>query len=237
MPLSVIDILHGCRFFANVSPQGFARLAAMARLCRYEKGATIFRENDPCPGVFVVGAGLVRVFKTGPGGKEHVLHMVGPGGTFAEVAAVGGFNVPAGAEAVTKTTCTLLPLEPFRRALREDHALCLDLMTGMTLWVRRLVGLVEDIALRDAAGRLARYLLTVADEAIGRAGAPERDTLELPALKRHVASHLNLTSETFSRTLRRLVDAGLVEELGTARLRLLDRRKLRLVAEGMFPEL
>ena len=52
----------------------------------------VFRENDACPGVFVVGQGLVRVFKTGAGGKEQVLHMVGPGETFAEVAAIGGFN-------------------------------------------------------------------------------------------------------------------------------------------------
>ena len=43
---------------------------------------SIFRENEPCPGVLVVGQGLVRVFKTGPGGKEHVLHIVGPGDSF-----------------------------------------------------------------------------------------------------------------------------------------------------------
>ena len=76
--------------------------------------------------------------------------------------------------------------------MQEDHQLCLGMMAGLAFWVRHLVGLMEDIVLRDAAGRLARYLLnspTAADGAI-----------ELPTLKRHVASHLNLTSETFSRT-------------------------------------
>jgi CRP-like cAMP-binding protein len=56
-------------------------------------------------------------------------------------------------------------------------------------------------------------------------------------LKRHVASHLNLTSETFSRTLRRLIEAGLIAEAGNARLRLLQPKKLRQVAEGLFPKL
>jgi CRP/FNR family transcriptional regulator len=55
----------------------------------------------------------VRIFKTAAGGREHVLHIVGPGGSFAEVAAIGGFAVPASAEAVKKTTCLLLPLDRF----------------------------------------------------------------------------------------------------------------------------
>ena len=145
--------------FSAVEPAGFRRLATIARLCHFRKGQVIFRENEPCPGVFVVGQGLVRVFKTGPGGQEHVLHMVGPGDSFAEVAAIGGFPLPASAEAVKKTTCVLLPQDRFRQALADDHELCLGMMTSMTVWVRRLVTLMEDITLRDAAGRLARFLL------------------------------------------------------------------------------
>ena len=227
MPTNVVEILQSCPLFADVGPTGFQRLAVLARLQQFEKGQTIFREGDACPGVFVVGSGMVRVFKTGPGGREHVLHIVGPGNTFAELAAIGGFNVPANAEAVADTVCALLPQAPFRRALDEDHDLCREMLTGLTVWFRHFIGLIEDIVLRDAAGRLARYLLKNEPES----GA----AIELPSLKRHVASHLNLTSEAFSRTLRRLVDAGLIREENGAKIRLLDRDGLNLVAEGMFP--
>lgn len=122
------SILANCRFFAAVRGPSLDRLRSMAIVRSYERGHTIFRQDDPCPGVFVVGTGLVRVFKTSPAGKEHVLHLVAPGGTFAEVAAIGGFDCPAFAEALEDSTCVLLPAGPFARALQEDHQLCLQLM-------------------------------------------------------------------------------------------------------------
>jgi CRP/FNR family transcriptional regulator len=220
------EILSNCRFFAGVKGAHRDRLLAMAQLREFARGEMVFRQGDDCPGVFIVGTGLVRVFKTAPNGKEHVLHLVGPGSTFAEVAAIGNFAVPAFAEALENSRCVLLPMVPFSRALQEDHALCLQLMTSMAGWVKHLVGLVEDIVLRDAAGRLARYLLSAPL-------APD-GSVQLPSLKRHLASHLNLTSETLSRTLRRLEDLELLSSNAEQGIRLLDRQGLAEMAEGML---
>jgi CRP/FNR family transcriptional regulator len=227
MPLNVVEILERCRLFAAVGPRGFQQLAVMARLRSFDKGQIIFREGEPCPGVFVVGSGLVRVFKLSPSGKEHVLHLAGPGESFAEVAAIGGFDLPASAEALQPTCCAFLPRDPLRRLLDEDHEVCREMLDGMARWVRHLVTLLEDIVFRDAAGRLARYLLQVPANA--------DDVVALPALKRHLANHLNFTSETFSRTLRRLVDAGVVAEVGDTSVKLLDRHSLARIANGEFP--
>jgi CRP/FNR family transcriptional regulator len=226
--LNIVDILSPCPLFAAVPPRSFQRLVAIGRLCKFRKGQQVFHEGDACPGVYVVGKGMVRVYKTGSGGKEHVLHMVGPGGTFAEVASLGDFPVPASAEAVEPTVCALLPQALFRKALEEDHPLCLGMMSGLTGWVKHLVDLLEDIVLRDATGRIARYLLESAQASDG--------TVTLPSLKRYVASHLNLTSETFSRTFRRLLDAGYIAIVGKNRVRIVDKHKLRLLSQGGDPK-
>ncbi len=226
--LTSSSILSHSPFFAAVEGASRERLVGMGAIRRYPRGKMVFRDGEPCPGVFIVGTGLVRVYKSAPNGKEHVLHLVGPGDTFAEVAAIGGFACPANAEALEATICLLLPARQFGEALRQDHQLCLDLMASMARWVRRLVGQVEDIALRDAAGRVARYLAKMAD--------PNSGAVRLPSLKRHLASHLNLTSETLSRTLRRLAETGLIssDEEG---LTVLDRPGLEEIAEGYFPEI
>jgi CRP/FNR family transcriptional regulator len=226
--VTATDILAQTRFFAAVKGEARQKLDQMATLRRFSAGQTIFRQGDECPGVYIVGQGLVRVFKMSPAGKEQILHLVTDGQTFAEVATIGGFDCPAFAEAIEDTTCALLPAGPFRRAIQEDHQLCLHLLASLSGWVKHLVDLLEDITLRDAAGRVARFLLSLQDSGQG--------AVELPSLKKHMAAHLNLTSETLSRVLRRLSDAGLILT-SPGILQVINRQSLADMAEGQYPQI
>jgi CRP-like cAMP-binding protein len=228
MPSEPVDVLAKCSLFRGLERSWLERLAAIAARKKYARQESIFIQGGDCPGLFVVESGLVRVYKLAPSGKEHVLHFAEPGMTFAEVAALGEFPVPAWADAVEDSVCLLLPTDRLHRLLAEHAELSRQLLRGMSFWVRHLVGLLEDIVLRDATGRVARYLLEAAP---ANAAGP----FTLRVLKKDLASHLNLTSETLSRTLRRLDDAGLIE-LGTGqRISITDAAALRDVAEGLPP--
>lgn len=222
------DILRKCILFRNLEAPVLELLMREAVPKRFEKSQRIFNQGDECPGLYVVGTGLVRIYQTAPSGKTHVLHFAEPGRTFAEVAAMGGFNCPAFAEALEDSVCAMIPTHRFRALLRGSHPLCLQLLTGMSLWVRQLVGLIEDVVLRDATARVARHLLK-SDPSAGRAD------FALPMLRKDLASHLNLTSETLSRTFRRLADTGLIDMSDPQRLRITRPDALREVAEGLPP--
>lgn len=225
---SAKEIIRKCSLFRTLSDQWLDLLAAEAILRRFKKGQMIFRQGDECPGLYCVGTGIVRIFKLAPNGKEHVLHFADPGKTFAEVAAMGKFSVPAHAEAVEDSVCALLLTDRFQKLLKDHHELCLQLLSGMSFWVRQLIGLLEDIVLRDASGRVARHVLE-ADPSGGK------QAFALPVMKKDLASHLNLTSETLSRTLRRLAESGLIEMAGGQRIQILDPAGLRDVADGLLP--
>lgn len=227
-PLTAEQILRKCGLLSGLSDEWLKLLATEAVVRRFEKGRRIFRQGDECPGVYCVGQGLVRVFKVSPGGKDHVLHFAEPGKTFAEVAALGGFAMPAHAEALEDTVCALLPIHRFQALLKRHHELCLQLLSGMSIWVRHLIGLMEDLVLRDASGRVARHILE-ADTSGGQ------QPFALRMLKKDLASHLNLTSETLSRTLRRLAESGLVELGEGQQIRILDVAGLGDVAHGLPP--
>jgi len=225
MDKTAVEIIHGCDLFCGLTEGSFEKIAGIARTVRFKRGEIVFREGDPCPGIYVVGTGAVRVFKLGPSGKNHVLHFARAGMTFAEVAAIGQFDCPAYADVTEDSICALIPEGGFRKILNEDHVFCVEMMTGMSKWVRSLVGLLEDLVLRDATSRVARHLI----QSDGTRGEGE---FTLPMRKKDLASHLNLTSETLSRTLHRLVDCGLIES-HEQRIRILELEKLREVAEGL----
>lgn len=220
-------MLSRCRLFARLSPGAREKLASVAVTRTAQAGEVLFRQGDTCPGVFVVGAGLVRVYKLAPSGKEHVLHLAGPGGTFAEAAVIGVFPCPANAEVTETAELSLLPAEAFRRFLEEDHRACIDLLAGMSAWVHHMVDLLEDVVLRDAAGRVSRHLLA-------HSGADS--VVRLPAARKVLASQLNLTAETLSRTLRKLGEDGLIASERDA-ITVLDRERLTAIAEGLYPAL
>jgi CRP-like cAMP-binding protein len=216
--------LRRCPLFQGLDEHSFELLEAVTRPVHFAKDERIFSHGDRCPGIYVVESGLVRVYQLSPQGKRHVLHFAEPDGSFAEVAAIGRFPCPAHADAAKKSECLLLPSAELQHLLSTQHELCQQLLVGMARWVRSFVHLLEDVVLRDASARVAAALLELGD------GEGE---LRLPMQKQDLASHLNLTSETFSRTLRRFEEMGLIATAAGQRLRILQREQLAsIAAEG-----
>jgi len=219
--------ITACPLFAHMDPDRVGELRRHTVFHAAAGGTFLFRQGDPCPGIVIVLRGAVRVFKIAPSGKEHLLRMVGVGDAFAEVAVIGGFPIPACAQAVEACEYLLVAANGFNELLHRDHDFCLELLRGLSLRVHRFVDLLEDIVLRDASARLARHL---ADRSGGGG------TVELVGSKKDLASHLNLTPETCSRVLGRLKRAGLIEE-GRKSLRVVDNEGLREHADGLGPTL
>jgi len=210
--------------FAGLSEADLAELARLAVPKSYSAGSPIFAEGEEGRGFYVVESGAVKVFKLSASGREQVIHHLGPGEAFAEVALFAGRTYPASATALTPARCLFFPKEAFLAAIAAKPALALNMITTLALRLRGFAQLVETLTLKDAASRLAAYLLGLCREQGGR-------QLSLPATKGELAAQLGIAQETLSRTLRRLKDDGLIQVSGR-RITILEPARLEEVAES-----
>ncbi|HZJ17293.1 MAG TPA: helix-turn-helix domain-containing protein, partial [Chthoniobacteraceae bacterium] len=92
---------------------------------------------------------------------------------------------------------------------------------SMSQHLRILIGLIDDLTLKDIESRLANWLLKRCPRPLRAASA----TIQLDRTKRVLAAELGTVSETFSRTLAKLRNDQLVRVSGKA-ITVLNPKKL-----------
>lgn len=207
-------ILRSLTYFQDISPEEIARVAANIILKRIESCSTIFIEGEESAGLWIVRSGHVKIYKLNQDGNEHILHIIGPGSTFNDIAAMDGDVNPANAAALnTETEVWLLPTEALAETLLREPKLAVNLVRHLARRVRTLVGQIEDLALYSVVVRLARFLLKQAED----------PSLAGPGVTRMaIAAHINTTPQTLSVALRELEQSGAIA---------FDRQHVRITRE------
>jgi CRP/FNR family transcriptional regulator len=219
-----IDVLRKTPLFATLPDDDLRRVADLAVSRRFSKKEAVFREGDRADGFFIVASGKVKVFKLSGEGKEQILHLLEAGQTFAEaVIFEGGGGYPAHAETLTDTELLFLPKRTFIELLERHPNVAIRMLASLSRWLKRMTDLVESLSLKDVETRLVFYL----SEEIKARGIPPKDgaEFELPIGKNVLASRLGTVPETFSRTLKKLQDDGLIAVRGK-RIRILSAERL-----------
>jgi CRP/FNR family transcriptional regulator len=221
MTLQPADVLRKSPLFAALPDEDLRLLASLAVPRRFGKRETVFREGERGEGFFVVAVGKVKVFKLSEEGKEQVLHVLEPGQTFAEAVIFEGGTYPAHAETLSDAEMLFLPKRPFLELLERHPKVAVRMLASLSRWLKRMTDLVESLSLRDVETRLVFYL---SEELKSRGIAPKDGVaLELGVSKNVLASRLGTVPETFSRTLKKLQDEGVIAVRG---------KQIRIVSAG-----
>lgn len=224
----VLEIIGSIPLFNGLSEQQLGEIRGIARDRFYDKGKEIFAEGDEGDGFYIVASGQVKVFKLSPEGKEHILHIYGPGHSFGEVPVFSGERFPASAETLLKSHLLFFPRTDFVALLSGNPSLCMNLLADLSLRLRQFTIQIENLTLKEVPGRLASYLLTLSDE------EGQGNSLSLNISKGQLAGLLGTIPETLSRIFLKMNNAGLIEVKGKE-ITILDRNGLQALAEtGKF---
>jgi CRP/FNR family transcriptional regulator len=228
MSIPKLNLLRRVSYFAALPDGLLNELAAVAGERRYGRGQVIFLEGEPCAGLHIVVEGQVRIYKVSPQGREQVLEQLEPGGTFNDVAVLDGGPNPASAMAATDSLLWIVARADIRRLAHAHPELAWALIESIARRTRRLVAMVEDLALRSVKARLAKLLLAEAERTAGQTEI-NRDQMVTQA---EMAARLGTVREMIGRALKELADEGLIT-FDRHRIVILDRARLADLAEGV----
>jgi len=204
VPLSPIEVLRKVPLFYGLSEADLSAFAELTRERSYPKGSVIVFEDDPGDALFLVAAGQVKVVLIGEDGREVILSVLGEGEFFGEMALID--DEPRSAHVIAMEDSTLLVLrrEDFQGILEHSAGIALALLRELSRRLRRVDEKVGSLVLLDVHGRVAQLLLDLADETDG-----QRITRRLT--HHTIAQMIGSSRETVSRTMRELVDKGLID--------------------------
>mgnify|MGYP001161815420 FL=1 len=217
---TLIEHLSTVPYFAALAPADRRALAARAGFHTFAADEIIFLEGETRSSLWIIEDGSVKITKLNPEGAEFILHLLGPGSVFNEIAALDGGPTPANAIAMTLVSAWSISSAVLREAIDTHPAMARAVIEILTAKVRALNRQLEDLTLYPVLVRLARFLLAQAED----------PSLSGPGITRAaIAGHLNTTPETISRVLAKLQETGAIR-FDRHRILITDAALLRSIA-------
>ncbi len=204
-----VEVLRKVPLFADLSDTEVKFLAERAVPRRYGDGELIFAEGDPCPGLFVIESGQVRIFKSSAAGREQVLAIEKPGNSVAELPVFDGGNFPASAAAVGDAQLLFVSKQDFHSLCLVHPKVALKVLRVVGRRLRGLVGIIEELSFTTVRSRLISMLLRLAREQTH--GSTTAVQITLPASNQELAAHIGTVRELVSRNISRLQAEGLIK--------------------------
>jgi CRP-like cAMP-binding protein len=199
-----------------------ARLAEGAEIREWTARQPVYGQGEAADRLFLVLRGWVEMALDDASGSRTLIETIGPprlaGGACAVAGATYAHSCEAGA-----VGARLMALEAsvFRAGLGESPGALKAMLAQTSVALRRLVGQLGDLKLKDSVQRLAGFLVELSPD-----GARSAEIV-LPMEKRIIADRLGMKPETLSRALARLDAMGLAHAADSATLRVPDVSGLR----------
>lgn len=192
--------------FHNIDMGSMEQLAKQCHQKTYSKGRDLFAMGDQANVFFIILSGWVKLYRTSQKGDEAIIHVFGPGESFAEAAVFNDRKTyPVSAQAIEDSVAIEIPCSFFFRKIEEDRLFALRLLGVMAARHHYLVQQLEQVTTRTAPQRIGAFLIRFCKK--------ERQDdkgwmVDLPYDKAIISARLNIKPETFSRALTKLEPYG-----------------------------
>ena len=182
--------------------------------CRkYKPGETIFMQDDPCKGLYIIQNGLVAVRKMDEEGRSVVIRLGYPGDTLGYRPMLASENHRAYAEVAKEANVCFINAKTMRKFLSSNPQLGLRFLERTAKALGEVEERFFEVAALSVRVRLVHLLLLLRDKC-GRFSADGTLVLDLPLTRQDLASMIGARPESVSRAFSELKEDGLAQSSG-----------------------
>ena len=109
------------------------KFAPLLKTTRLAADQYVFRENEPCLGVYLIKSGKLEISKTTPDGWKQPLAMLSKGQFLGEIALLKKTSHASDARAIEPTELLFLPRETFEEMEKKEPAVMLKIIKNIAI--------------------------------------------------------------------------------------------------------
>nr|WP_211436562.1 MULTISPECIES: Crp/Fnr family transcriptional regulator [unclassified Campylobacter] len=193
-----MSILGQIPFFKELDQEELNQLEKISIIKKYKKGEFLFMEGDDSKWLHLLLKGSLKLYKTTPKGKEIFMHQLNAMNFVAELANFENIKFPATALFVSSGEVLKIDYEKFYKDFLSNPQISVAIIKSLSQKLKIASDVLHQELVLSSEAKVAKFLT---------------DYQDLFNTLKHVkiASILNITPETLSRTLAKFRAQELVD--------------------------
>lgn len=208
-----MDRIKNIACFSKLSNAQLENLKKISVIKKYNAKEILFYEGDTPTYLYVLLQGTLKVYKTNHKGQQIFLHQFYPGGLVAELANFENIPYPATAEFTSNSEVLRIDYQALEKDFFKNPEISMEIIKSLIAKHKILIEIIQKEVILTADAKIAKFIL-------------ENGELFTTLKNTQIASILNITPETLSRTLSRFKSSGWIEMDDKHTVRILDRSAL-----------
>jgi len=197
-------------FFSHLDEDGLKKLNEISTIKKYNSKEILFFEGEEPKYLHVLLDGIVRLYKTNHKGNQIFLHQFLPISLVAELANFENIPYPATAEFICRGEILRIDYQKLEDDFFKNPDLSLQIIKSLAGKLKIMSEVVTNEVVLSSEAKIAKFLV-------------ENEELFSTLKNTKVASLLNLTPETLSRTLTKFKKQELIRVEDSLEILDLDR--------------
>lgn len=200
--------MKGINFFHGMKEEEIQRILNNSNERIYSRGTIIFREGEETDGIYIITAGLIKVYKMSIDGREKTLAILNPGDIMGEMALFDYSYRSATAEALEASTVNVIPRQDFERLLEEMPALAIKVIRVLAERLRQADEEIKNLLFLNARSRVILNLVQLVEQHMQ--GKKPGTPIPFRLTHAEMANLVGVSRETVTRVISELQDEGLI---------------------------